>query len=98
MSLVGLSNRADLYKLAETGTLGPGSYDYKLSKDINPVKRRANSNRPLAFGSGAVKDLNKLGANQYSPGPGFYNQVKNKSSFAREYMKSNQDKDAYYLI
>ena len=52
----------------------------------------------MAFGSGAVKDLNKLDGRQYSPGPGFYNQIKNKSSFAREYMKSDQDKDSYYLI
>ena len=73
MSLVGLSNRQDLYKLAESGTLGPGSYDYKLSQDINQVKKRSRSDRPLAFGSGAFKDINKLGANQYSPGPGFYN-------------------------
>ena len=33
----------------------------------------------------------------YSPGPGFYNN-KYKSSFVKEYMKSEQDQDSYYLI
>ena len=60
MSLVGLSDRGDFYTKACSGTLGPGSYDYKNPKDINQVKKRSRSDRPLAFGSGAVKDLNKL--------------------------------------
>ena len=98
MSLVGLGDRGDFYAKAGSGALGPGSYDYKNPKDINTVKKRSRSDRPLAFGSGAIKDINKLDGRQYSPGPGFYNQVKNKSSFAREYMKSDQDKDSYYLI
>ena len=98
MSIVGLGGREGFYQKYGSGGLGPGSYEPKLTKDLNPIKKRARSDRPLAFGSGAIKDLNRLGANQYSPGPGFYNQVKNKSSFAREYMKSDQDKDSYYLI
>lgn len=89
MSLVGLGDRGDFYLKAATGALGPGAYDVKLAKDINPVKKRARSNRPLAFGSGAPKKLNELPGSQYSPGPGFYNQAKNKSSFTKEYMKSD---------
>ena len=30
MSLVGLGERHDLYTKAQSGALGPGSYDYKL--------------------------------------------------------------------
>ena len=63
MSLVGLSDRADLYNPTTTGALGPGAYDAKLTKDIGHVKRRSRSDRPLAFGSGAPKDLNRLGGN-----------------------------------
>ena len=60
MSLVGLSDRADLYKMAGSGSLGPGSYDYKLAKDLNQVKKRSRSDKPVAFGSGGVKALNSL--------------------------------------
>ena len=98
MSLVGLSDRADLYIKAGSGALGPGSYDVKHARDLNQIKKRSRSDKPVAFGSGGIKQLNTLTGNQYSPGPGFYNQIKNKSSFAREYMKSDQDKDSYYLI
>ena len=89
MSLVGLGARDDLYGKPATGGLGPGSYNVKLAKDISNIKKRSRSDRPLAFGSGAPKELNKLQGSVYSPGPGFYNQIKAKSSFAREYMKSD---------
>ena len=99
MSLVGLGERGEVGNRRQTSAaLGPGSYDTKNPKDLNQIKRRSRSDRPLAFGSGAPKDLNKLGGSQYSPGPGFYNQLKNKSSFTKEFMKSDQDKDSYYLI
>lgn len=73
MSLVGLGERDGFYKQAGSGGLGPGSYDSKLPQDIQTIKKRSRSDRPMAFGSSAAKDLNKLGGNQFSPGPGFYN-------------------------
>jgi len=89
MSLVGLGERKEFYEKSCSGALGPGSYDVKLPQDINKIKKRSRSDRPLAFGSGAVKELNALPANRFSPGPGFYNQLKQKSSFGREYLKSD---------
>lgn len=75
MSLVGLSERITDNTKYGSGALGPGQYMPKHPNDIQKVKKRTRSVQPLlAFGSGAPKDLNKLGANQYSPGPGFYNQ------------------------
>ena len=98
MSLVGLSDRDGFVPKAATGALGPGSYDAKLAKDIVTTKRRSRSDKPFAFGSGAVKTLNeRLATNKYSPGPGFY-QVKNKASFTKEYMKCYEDQDSYYMI
>ena len=73
MSLVGLGDRGDFYAKAATGALGPGSYNVKLAKDLNPVRKRARSDRMHAFGSSAPKDLNVPTGNLYSPGPGFYN-------------------------
>ena len=72
MSLVCLATRDDLYSKPASGNLGPGSYNVKLARDINKIKKRSRSDRPLAFGSGAPKELNKLQGYQYSPGPGFY--------------------------
>ena len=98
MSLVGLSDREGFVPKAATGAIGPGSYDYKLAKDIVTTKRRSRSDRPFAFGSGAVKNLNNVsGTNVYSPAPGYY-QVKNKASFTKEYMKCYEDQDSYYMI
>lgn len=99
MSLVGLSERMGRETKYGSGALGPGQYNSVHPNDIQKIKKRTRSVQPLlAFGSGAPKDLNKLGANQYSPGPGFYNQQKAISSFHREFMKSDADKDSYYLV
>lgn len=73
MSLVGLGKRDSLFSQTAAGALGPGSYDAKLPQDMNKIKKRSRSDRPLAFGSGAVKELNALPASKFSPGPGFYN-------------------------
>ena len=93
MAFCGLDGRGDLlYKATEAGVLGPGSYDPKPSFASEIAsKKKTRRGKTLAFGSGKAKELNNLPGSQYSPGPGFYNFNKHKSSFVKEYMKSEQD-------
>ena len=93
MAFCGLDGRNDLlYKGTEAGGLGPGSYDPKPGfGQNNSPKRKPSRVKQVAFGTVKAKELNKLGGSQYSPGPGFYNFNKYKSSFVKEYMKSEQD-------
>jgi hypothetical protein len=35
---------------------------------------------------------------KYTPGPGFYNSIKNNSTFNQEFMRSHEDQDLYYVV
>ena len=101
MAFAGLDSRNDMMiNQTEAGQLGPGSYDPKPSFGANSSPKRKAPRRggSIAFGSSQKKEINTLDGKQYSPGPGFYNFNKYKSSFAIEFMKSEQDNDSYYLI
>ena len=101
MAFAGLDSRHDMmYKHTEAGGLGPGSYDPKpaFGEKTSPKRKPPRRGGSVAFGSCQEKVINKLDGKQYSPGPGFYNFNKYKSSFSKEFMKSEQDNDSYYLI
>ena len=98
MSFCGLGERGSYYVPSTTGNdLGPGSYTTKTMGELHQIKKRSPSDKPLAFGSGAARNINQLDSRKFSPGPGFY-QHKQKTTFNKEYMKSESDQDFYFLI
>jgi hypothetical protein len=100
MPFTGLQDRTSfLFKDTTSGELGPGSYNIDpAGKTFEHLKKRSKSQKPPAFGSGEEKQVSKVTNLKYTPGPGFYNAIKQKSSFTKEYMKSEEDEDLYYVI
>ena len=71
-TITSLVERPSLSPVRGAGGLGPGSYDTKLTSDINTFKRRTKSTvnpdnmqtaMAVAFGSSSTKALNNLGSN-----------------------------------
>ena len=66
MAYLSLDSR-DTYRFINpkkaSGGLGPGSYDFKTSYELDPIKKSARSEGKSAFGSGGAKEINKLGNN-----------------------------------
>ena len=69
MSFLDLAERGSYQPKSQTNEqLGPGAYDadqkygvgYKLSHKLAGVRKRAPSDKPLAFGSVAARNLNEL--------------------------------------
>jgi hypothetical protein len=93
MSFTGLSERfSSVPKETESGTLGPGSYNLdRAGRLFENLKKRAHSQKAPAFGSGIVRQVGAVEYVKFTPGPGFYNAMKHKSSFNKEFMKSEED-------
>ena len=43
-------------------SIGPGAYNFKLPQDLTSIKKRNPTDKPLAFGSGAARNINQLDA------------------------------------
>jgi hypothetical protein len=82
MTITGLAERfSEKPKETESGPLGPGSYNLDMGGRLFlELKRRTQSQKAPAFGSNIPR---KVGGDdgKFTPGPGFYNALKNKSSF-----------------
>jgi len=93
MSFTGLSERfSSIQKETESESLGPGAYNLdRAGRVFEELKRRVHSRKSPAFGSGMVRQVGAVEYVKFTPGPGFYNAVKHKSSFGKEFMKSEED-------
>lgn len=93
MSFTGLSERfSSIPKETQSGSLGPGAYNLdRAGRVFEELKKRVHSQKSPAFGSGMVRQVGAVEYIKFTPGPGFYNALKHKSSFGKEFMKSEED-------
>lgn len=99
MSFTSVSERDSfLFKTPNTGAhLGPGTYDFEPKGEHTALlKKRLQSRNAAPFNSHQPRSASYIPGG-FTPGPGLYTN-KQKSSFAAEFIKSEDDPSEYYLI